>query len=316
MDWKQKYEPIFQDVVFKKYRVMPDFRTIEKKVAHLRDGDPITYEDLEAIAREDLWRFDKYWRWPAREQIEDDLAKTADLIIDPVARAEDEPDMIHNLLALFKNICLMSVLLRFVWPEHYAIYTRPNLLILHIDRGYDDTEEYLNYVREMRTLRVCFGLERTADVDMIVWAISQSGEGFDDLKRLIDERLPKELPLAELLKHSGSNPLRIADAFFAAGDDQTAGFWASRAFEKILHKECRRRFGYIPRSPEHEIGDIEFLIRCVGAERHDEALQDLMLKMKKLRNATIHVNRAFNSQMAAEFIKGVKAVAEKLDLSC
>ena len=50
MDWKEKYEPIFEDVAFKKYRFKPDFKTIEKRVAHLRGGEPITYADLEAIA--------------------------------------------------------------------------------------------------------------------------------------------------------------------------------------------------------------------------------------------------------------------------
>jgi len=39
MSWKDKYESAFMDVAFKKYRVKIDFATIEKKVAHLRQGE-------------------------------------------------------------------------------------------------------------------------------------------------------------------------------------------------------------------------------------------------------------------------------------
>lgn len=316
MDWKDKYEPIFEDVCLKKYLVKPDFKTIERKLAHLRTGDPITYADLEAIAREDLWIFDKYWLWPAREQIENDLERTADVIIDPVAKAGEEPDMIHALLDIFRNISLVSILLRFVWPEHYAIYSRPCLQVLRIERGYDDVEEFMNYVSEMRTLRTSFGLDRTADVDMIVWAISQRHEGFDDLRRLISERLPQALPLSELLKHAVGCPIRVADAYLAAGDHRTAGYWAARAFEKVVRSRCAEIFGYVPRNYGREVGNIEYLIQCVSEDAKDSELHDLMFKMKNLRNAAIHVERPFNTQMAEELIRGVKEIAEKLDVSC
>jgi hypothetical protein len=316
MDWKEKYEPIFEDIVFKKYRAKPDFKTIEKKLAHLRTGDPITYADLEAIAREDLWVFSKYWIWPERESIENDLERTADVIIDPVAKADDEHDMIHALLDIFKNISLVSILLRFVWPEHFAIYSRPSLKILRIERGYDDVEEYMNYIHDMRSLRTCFGLDRTADVDMIVWAISQKQDEFEDLRKLISERLPQELPLADLLKHAVTFPIRVADAYYAAGDYQTAGYWAARAFEKMLHRECAQIYGYVPTNYDREIGDIEFLIRCISESRRDQKLHDLMFEMKKFRNATIHVDRSFNAHMASELIKGVKEIAETLEVSC
>ena len=316
MDWKEKYEALFNHVVSVKYGRPIDFPAIERKVSHLRDGDAIRYEDLETIAREDLWPFKKYWMWPAREQIEDKLEDSWGVIINPAAEWDDEEDMIGRLLDIFKHISLMSILLRFVWPEHYAIYSRPSLKVLHIERGYDDVEEYLNFVEEMRGLRFTLGVERTADVDMLIWAITQAKDEFEEIKALINERLPGELPLADLLKHAASRPIRLAEAYFGAGDFQTAGFWTTRAFERVLRGECIRQFGYVPKNTEREYGDIEFLIRSICEARNDEELQDLMLDMKNLRNATIHVNRPFNSQMAAEFIKGVKAVEALIENIC
>jgi hypothetical protein len=316
MDWKEKLEAIFDGVAFKKYRVKIDFATIEKKVSHLRQGDAITYDDLEVIACEELWPFNRYWMWPAKEQIDDALAKTWDLIIDPVAKAEQEIDMLHGLLGIFKNISLVSILLRFVWPEHYAIYSRPALKILRVERGEDDTEEYLNFIGELKILKMSLGLDRTADVDMVVWAVSQGGDEFDDIRESINERLPEELPISELLKHASSCPIRVAEAHFGAGDYQTAGFWTARAFERILRQGCIQLMGYVPQKTQREIGDIEYLIKCVCEAPGNSELEKTMFDMKKLRNSAIHIERTFNRHMAEEFMKGVRDVAERLQLTC
>jgi len=92
MDWKEKYEALFNHIVSVKYGRPIDFPTIERKLSHLRDGDAITYEDLETIAREDLWPFKKYWM-------------------------------------------------------HYAIYSRAELQLLQIERGQNDTQEYMNLIQ-------------------------------------------------------------------------------------------------------------------------------------------------------------------------
>jgi len=316
MDWKDRFAAIFDDVAFKKYRVKIDFATIEKQVAHLRQGDAITYEDLEVIAREDLWPFNRYWMWPAKEQIEDALEKTWDLIIDPASKPDQEIDMLDGLLNIFRTISLVSILLRFVWPEHYAIYSRPSLKILQIERGENDIEEYMNFIHEMKGLRIAFGMDRIADVDMIVWAVSQREDEFEEIRNLISEKLPKELSLADLMKHATTCPLRVAEAYFAAGDYQTAGYWTTRAFERILHQECVRGMGYVPKKKEREMGEIEFLIKCVCGELGHADLEKKLYEMKNLRNSAIHIERPFNKQMAAEFIAGVRKVAGALALTC
>jgi len=68
MDWKEKYQALFDRIVSFKYGRPIDFPAIERRVSHLRDGDAIRYDDLETIAWEDLWPFKKYWMWPAGSQ--------------------------------------------------------------------------------------------------------------------------------------------------------------------------------------------------------------------------------------------------------
>jgi len=306
MDWKEKYEILFNDIVSKKYGTKIDFLTIEKKLEHLREGDAIIYEDLETIAREDLWPFKKYWMWPAKEQIEDKLEKSKALIIDPIAKSNEENDMICALLDIFKNISLMSILLRFVWPEHYAIYSRAVLQILQIERGHNDAQEYANYITEMRTLRVGLGVDKTADVDMIVWASTQCEEGHEDLCNHLKLKLPDNVSPKDVIRELRTDPLKMAEIFFANDNLFTSGFWASRALEKILRKECCRLLGYVPKSESREYGDLEFIILCLCKNRNYRRHKKLLLNLKGLRNDAIHEERPFNRKKALLLIDGVR----------
>jgi len=306
MDWKEKYEALFSRIAAVKYGMKIDFLTIERKLRHLREGDAITYEDLETIAREDLWPFKKYWMWPAREQIEDKLEKSWDYIIDPVARRDDEADMICRLLDIFKHISLMSILLRFIWPEHYAIYSRASLQLLQIERGHNDEQEYANYISEMRTLRLSFGVDRTADVDMIVWVCTQREEAHEELCDHLKLKLPGDLSPMDVIKESRTDPLRMAELFLASDSIITSGFWASRAFEKALREECRRLLGYIPKDETREYGDLDYMIRCLCKYRYYRRYEKLLINLKRLRNDAVHEERSFNRKKAQLLIEDVR----------
>lgn len=305
MDWKEKYHDLFNRIVSVKYGRPIDFAAIERKVRHLRDGDAIRYEDLETIAREDLWPFKKYWMWPAREQIEDKLENSWGWIIDPCAAWDEEEDMIGRLLDLFKHISLMSILLRFVWPEHYAIYSRAELQLLQIERGHSDTQEYMNLVTEMRALRLGFGLERTADVDMIVWVCTQREEAREELCGHLKLRMPGELSPMDVIEGSRSDPLKMAEIYLE-NDIFAAGYWASRAFERLLREECSRLLGYIPKDETRQHGDLEFMIRCLCEDGDHRRHEKLLFDLKKLRNEAIHEERPFNKKTARLLIEGVR----------
>jgi len=270
-----------------------DFRTIERRLKHLREGDAITYEDLEMIAREDLWPFKKYWMWPAKEQIEDKLEKGWNLIIDPIANIDEESAMICGLLDIFKNISLMSILLRFVWPEHYAIYSRAILQILQVERSQNDEQEYMNLITEMRTLRLSFAVDKTADVDIIVWVCTQSEDEHKELCDHLKLRLPPNVSPGDIIKESRTNPLRMAEIYFEHNNLFTSGFWASRAFERMLREECLRILGYIPKSESREWGDLEFMVRSLCEHRPYNHHQKLLISLKRLRNDVIHEERSF-----------------------
>lgn len=299
----KKYEKLFKQIIKKRHGMDIDFETIESCVKHLREGEPLTYCDLEIIADDSCWPFSKYWMWPSREQIEKELENTTGWFMD---LPNDEEVIIKNLCAIFRNIALVSIVLRFACPKHYVIYSRPPLKILRIERGTNDVEECLIYVGEMRLLRRSFGVPKTADVDMIVWTIAQEkGQYLRDFKKLLTEKLPENLTPAELMTYLSNEPLKIAEAYLNQKAYKTAGFWASKAFEKFLRDECIRAIGFIP---EKHNGEIQSLINCLCRTSDYRFLDDELHRLRKLRNKAVHRSDAFNKGDASSFVEGMRDV--------
>lgn len=172
---REDYRKLFDEVARLKYGIDVNFLPIESELGKLRNGGALTYDHLEAIANDNLWPFSQYWRWPVKEQIKKELEKTKDWFVD---LPKGEGQVVTDLLNIFKEISLVSVILRFVAPEHYGIYSRPPLKVLQVERGKDDIEEYLNYLEELRFIKEIYKGIRVADVDMMVWAVAHLGEEY------------------------------------------------------------------------------------------------------------------------------------------
>lgn len=82
----KKYQRLFREIIKQRHDMEIDFKTIERSLKHIRKGDRLTYSDLEIIESEQFWPFKKYWRWPAKEQIEGELKKTKGLFLEPISK--------------------------------------------------------------------------------------------------------------------------------------------------------------------------------------------------------------------------------------
>lgn len=296
-----KYKELFMKIIRKKYGMEINFGIIEKKLQHLREGDALTYSDLEIISDDSCWPFNKYWLWPSKEQIEEKLKMTKRWFKN---LPDNEEEIIDNLCAIFKNIALVSIILRFVSPKHYVIYSRPPLKILRIERGINDAEEYLKYVQEMRLLRQSFRSAKTSDVDMIVWAISQEkGEYLREFKKILAEYLPENLTPAELITYLSHKPLKIAETYLKQKEYQTTGFWAAKAFEKLLHDECLVLLNFIP---PRENGEIFTLIKYLCKTNEYQFKKGTLHKLNRLRNKAVHRSSLFSKDDARNFIEIMK----------
>ena len=308
----EKYKKSFYELIKSRFNREVDFASIEKVLEHVRNGDALTYADLELIGDERYWPFKQYWMWPAKEQIQDKLKETKEKFIDPVRNEERERELIRCLSAIFRNLSLVSIVIRFVWPEHYAIYSRPNLKILRVERGANDEEEYMNYIRVMRLLKRSFGVERVADVDIIVWAIGKREEAHAEFFRILAEQLPENLKPGELILCLDDNPLKIAQVYLRKGDYKTSGFWASQAFEIYLKGEYRRLIGY-PRRRDPEKGELEDIIDQLSRTPEYHGWGDYLHSLRWRRNKAIHRDDEFTKVDVEALIDGAGKLKQKVE---
>jgi hypothetical protein len=153
-----------------KYGVAFDFAAVEKKVEHLRCRTPLSYDDLGKFESDDYW-LQRFWIFPPRDRIEQALQKEEfDFWNLP---GSNEVETVRKLLYIFKSMELASIILRFIRPEHYSIYSSPIQHMLDIRHGRDLVETYLCYLGNMRQIREHCGFARIADVDMALWVLHE-----------------------------------------------------------------------------------------------------------------------------------------------
>jgi len=154
-----------------KYGTEFDLASVEERVRHLRRSTPLTYADLKYFESPEHWWFRRYWVFPPKDRIEPALEKeTFDFWNLPES---NEAGTIRRLLYIFKSIELVSIILRFIRPEHYAIYSSPIQYMLDIRHGRENVETYLKYLGNMREIEKRYGFVRVADVDMALWVLHE-----------------------------------------------------------------------------------------------------------------------------------------------
>ncbi len=158
-------------ICLQKYGITFDFGAIESKVRRLRRKTELTYKDLSYFESPEHWWFKRFWVFPPESSLTPALkGVTFDFwnLTDG-----NESTLIRQLLYAFKSIELVSIILRFIRPENYAIFSSPVQRLLDIRRGGDPVETYLNYVRDLRGIRTHYGFRRLADVDMALWVLHE-----------------------------------------------------------------------------------------------------------------------------------------------
>ena len=158
------------------------------------DGRKLTYSKAKAIVVGELWAGGGWYRFPDKAIIEPALNRHAAEL--QVWRLRQNPQFLREtldaLLQVFKNIEVVSVLLRFMVPEHCAILSPPVERLLQTRRLGSIQESYESYLADLRQIGTAHGLDRIADVDMALWTL-QVGVLDGRLGGIIDERQLKSL---------------------------------------------------------------------------------------------------------------------------
>ena len=159
---------LFAELTRIRYDRVQDLGRIERDVAGVRQGHQLTYDDIERIRNSEVWDADVFGHWPPRDEIEALLqSKEWDFRNLP----QYESSAIKSLFEVFRQIEPVSVILRFVLPEHYGIFSPPVEKVLGIGPYRRLPDKYRAYSKNLRALRDARGFRTAADVDMALWVL-------------------------------------------------------------------------------------------------------------------------------------------------
>jgi hypothetical protein len=164
---------MFGDTMEERYGKRPDYAALERQLEPVRTGArPFGSRDLETIQNPRYGDFRQFWRFPVEGEVVQEI--DWDHLSRLIQRLPlDEAEAVAKLHAAFKDIQSVSVVLRFVNPEHYGIVSAPVEKVLEVRRGATDVETYLNYLRDIRDARDHYGVARAADADMALWVLQE-----------------------------------------------------------------------------------------------------------------------------------------------
>ena len=289
------------------YGKRQDLTAVEQASARIRSSRRLTFDDIQLIADSPHWNPRKFWRWPPAHEIEAALTQPWDFWHLP----KYEERIIPKLLEVFKFIEPVSVLLRFIVPEHYGILSPPVEKALEVVPAATPVAKYLHYLRDLRTLRDSRGFSTAAEVDMALWVLQRG---------VLSGILPDSAPLAAA--HAADTELRgIRCRNLAEG-----------LFGEIARLDLAEALLPLNIQLAAEIAAIEFE-REVGRFAHttaDDDLRDVIRRLnddggingvthgqwqaaRRLRNNALHANRVLSRQEVERLIAEARAAGRKAD---
>lgn len=297
----KKLLPCYQEVAILKYGGTLDFKRLEKSMEPVRLGrEEFSNQHLEMLERDNL--FPAWWKLPKLTGLELEVLKGAFRNIQP-----RDQDLVQKLFDIFKNIEILSCLLRVICPQHYGIYSAPVENLLSI-KAETPVRKYLVYLENLTELQEEYGLERIADVDMALFALCcLLNEGYIRQNPEYHQIYLDYLERPNLVKKiSARNALRnirqeniyylgLAESFLET-DPEIAGILAGKELECLVNdlwENERERLGHKLYKPSNMPEKLEELARKKVIS--DQVKEDIQ-KWWNTRNDCVHLNLAEASE--------------------
>jgi hypothetical protein len=218
------------------------------------------------------------------------------------------------LLSVFHNLGTASLLLQFVYPEHYAIFSTPVIHLLQVSRpGLVDM--YLAYCEELRIWTEHFRLPSVAATSTALWAYAEIAKHETDTMIAAEARREFEDDLwiqrrraaqvvGPFLRHYGR--LQLAH-ILVEEDPGIAGKIAAEEYERLLNVASRRMYG---RALRREKGAAIQLLSDLAAHRViDLAFVTELRLVWELRNRVVHPdNQAVTPEEVERMIDSVERI--------
>jgi len=165
----------FPEIYMRKFGRSYDFAALEKRFVPLREGIRwLAAKDVAEIFHPDNTPFAKYWSQPNANDLDKALA-AHHLTLGPLNA--NQQNLVLQLLKIFHNVGVTSLLLRFVHPHYFGVFSTPVLHLVQVNRG-ATVELYLAYCEELVQWAAHFGIQSVAETEMALWAYAETTKDF------------------------------------------------------------------------------------------------------------------------------------------
>jgi hypothetical protein len=287
----RRYLDKFPDVCESKFGRRYDLEDLEKRLAVLRDGKHmLTVKDVARIFNPEATPFAKYWPRPHTKVLEEALSKQRiKLGPSPVVRA----DLVGRLLAVFHNLGTASLILQFVYPEHFAIFSTPVIHLVNVTRP-SLVDMYIAYCDELRLWADHFHLPSVATASTALWTYAELSKQLTDDPSATEARREFEEDIwiqrrlvSHVIKPFLRRNGRLQLAHILLDDEpRIAGKIAAEEYERLLQIASRRMYG---RPLRREKGAAGQLFEDLAA-RNEIDLADMaeLEFVWEMRNRAVH----------------------------
>ncbi|MBI4464428.1 MAG: hypothetical protein HY647_06960 [Acidobacteria bacterium] len=244
--WIQECHQRYNQILSRKTKKPTDPIGLEIALWESRKTKQVGPEELRLIEEDELWPYPDWW-----PKLSKDFG-TPILLPPTLASIQDKERAVMDLLVRIKHIEVVSIVLRFIFPEEFGIMSPPVLRLLNVVPGRDSVRQYLRYLSVLRKLRERYqqssGLRNIADYDMALWTAAHLEWPDDDdlLSKMDQDKHFQGIRLSNLMEGLGSRwgasireRLLLARALLSK-DHVAAAVIVARCYEQIIRHIGKR----------------------------------------------------------------------------
>lgn len=287
----KSYLDRFPELCKGKFGRVYSFRALENKFEPLRVGKRwLVAKDVLNIFDPVQTPFGRYWSKPNEKEL-DRVLKNVRLTVGPAPT--DPREVVKRSLGVLHSIGLVSLVLRFVHPDRFGIFSTPIMNLLQVYRP-KTVDLYLAYCDELREWKEHFRIPSVAETETALWTYHEvaseerktvdSASSQDEFNADIwIQRRRVAQVLRPFLRNYG--PLELA-RILAYEEPKLAGMIAGEEYERRLRIAARKLGGGMNLTVK---GAVEILFDRL-VEGGYISLEDkaLLSKAWKTRNAAVH----------------------------
>jgi hypothetical protein len=264
----RSYLTLFPVICRSKFGQAFDFDILERRLVPVRDGiRSIESTDVLDIFHPKQTPFSRYWKVPKQEELEQSLKQK------PIFLEPDSPNtrvLLVQLLDVFANLFVASIIMRFVCPEHYGVSSTPVINLLQVQRS-TTIEGYIAFIEELKAWQEHYEMPSIAQTEMALWAYDQTAKGMHSLSDKARQDFEGDIwcqrrRIGQVVRPFLRNYGKLQLARILAGEDpKLAGKIAGEEYERLLRLASQKYFKHPLKDKK---GEAEKLIADLARYTH------------------------------------------------